>query len=576
MEHEALTASGVPGLGALPWGAHCCHFYETGSDLADTLVPYFKTGLEAREACLWVTCAPLSADDARNALRAHVPNLAERERAGQIEIIDHREWYLRSSKTDAESTLQGWVEREQKALRDGYRGLRLTGNTYWLEREDWDSFMSYERLVNGTFRHHRIIALCSYCFERCTSRDALDVISHHEFSLARHGERWQVVESTAMAMARQDLIRLQQAATRLRDNDRRKDEFMAILSHELRNPLSPIATASQVMRLRGAAETFDHELTTIDRQTRHLARLVDDLLDVSRITRGKVELRLEPVRVADAVMRAKDMTRPLFAKRGHSLSVDVPADLELDLDGDRFTQILANLLTNAGKYTQRGGEISVTCHASERAVQVTVSDNGPGVASDLQPVVFEPFVQGERSLARSEGGLGLGLPIVKSLTELHGGNVSLKSDAQGTAVTIHLPPLRAASSQPPSSKTLRRQGQGKVLVVDDNADAAELLAEALTACGYEVRVANDGQSALALVPTFTPRFAVLDIGLPDITGYELARALKQQLTHEPLTLIALTGYSSPSERDQARKAGFCHHLIKPAELHALIELLVEG
>jgi CheY-like chemotaxis protein len=306
-----------------------------------------------------------------------------------------------------------------------------------------------------------------------------------------------------------------------------------------------------------------------------MSRLVDDLLDVSRITSGKVELQREPTELADVVARAVSMTAPLIEQRRHALRVNVPAGIVLELDGDRFTQIIGNLLTNAAKYTPPGSAIAIAARVRADAVELTVSDDGPGIPAELQPHVFEPFVQGARSADRQHGGLGLGLPIVQRLVELHGGQIALASTSAGTAVTISMPPSAAklAARRRSDSEPTERDARGTILVVDDNEDAAVMLAEALHTAGYEVHVATDGPSALRSAIEHAPQLAILDIGLPHMDGYELSSALRQLPGLGSLMLLAVTGYNGPSEREQARRAGFVEHFTKPVNLSALLAAL---
>ncbi|UQA57833.1 MEDS domain-containing protein [Polyangium aurulentum] len=574
-----VTPSGVPGVGEVPWGSHFCHFYSTREDLVDTLVPYFKSGLDSNEACLWVTSEPFSATDARAALGAVVPDLAERERRGQIDIIDHREWYLRANKTDARSVLEGWVERQTAALREGYRGLRLTGNTHWLRRDDWSEFVEYEALVNQAFRSCRIVALCSYCFERCTAQDVLDVVKNHQFAVARRQGNWEVIESSALRMAREDLLRLQQAERALRETDRRKDEFLAMLGHELRNPLAPMLTALELMRLRGGAQTFRKETEVLERQVQHLVGLVDDLLDVSRITRGKIELRCQKVEIGEVVGRAIEMASPLLEQRKHSLTVDVPAQgLAVNGDPVRLAQIVSNLLNNAAKYTDPGGSVAVIATTDGEAITLRVRDSGAGIPPDLLPRIFELFIQGARTFDRAQGGLGLGLPIVKNLVELHGGTVEVRSTlGKGSEFVVRLPAMKAASrdahADAHADVQAKAGGNMKVLVVDDNVDAAAMLLEVLSASGYAVQMAHDGPSALAAARRFQPDVAVLDIGLPVMDGYELGGRLRSLPGLEDVRLIALTGYGQEGDRAQSTQSGFSAHLVKPVDLAALRGLL---
>lgn len=331
---HSLTTTGIPGVADVPWGTHHCHFYDSREDLADTLVRFFKAGLDGGDACLWVTAEPLRAVDARAALAAVIPDLAEREARGQIEIIDHEDWYLRTGKADAESTLQGWIDREQQALARGFTGLRLTGNMSWLTRADWDGFVDYERRCQHTFRHHRILGLCAYCSRQCSHSDMLDVLANHDAATTWRDRSWHPIEHASVA-----------------------------------------SLANEV-----------------------------------------------------AVRRAE------------------------------------------------------------------ASATAPALAS-------------------------------------------------------------------------------RVMLVDDNEDTAELLAEMLAHAGYDVRVALSGAQALALAETWQPAIALLDIGLPDLDGYALAARLRAMRGLDGLRLIAVTGYGRPDDVEKSRAAGFAHHLTKPVRIAAISALL---
>ncbi len=359
--------------------------------------------------------------------------------------------------------------------------------------------------------------------------------------------------------------------------NRRKDEFLAMLGHELRNPLAPILTALQLLRLRGAAETCNRELLVIERQVNHLVQLVDDLLDVSRVTGGKIRLTRRPVELADVIARAIEMASPLLEERRHRLDVSVPrAGLCVDGDRARLAQVFANLLTNAAKYTEPCGDISLVAERHEDAISVRVRDTGTGIPADLVPRLFDPFVQSSRTLDRSQGGLGIGLTVVKSLVELHGGVVEAHSEGvgHGSEFTVRLPPISTAIDRPPecadpAAVHAPSPERTRVLVVDDNPDAASMLADALASMGFATCVAHDGPSALLAAVTFSPSVAVLDIGLPVMDGYELARRLREVPGLGAVGLVAVTGYGQESDRERARHAGFDAHLVKPVELDNL-------
>jgi signal transduction histidine kinase/CheY-like chemotaxis protein len=360
---------------------------------------------------------------------------------------------------------------------------------------------------------------------------------------------------------------------------RAKDEFIAMLSHELRNPLSPIVTALHLMRLHepGAAP---RERAVIERHVAHLVRLVDDLLDVSRVMRGKIRLQRRVVLLTDVVGRAVEQASPLLEARRHALLLELDDGLRLDADEHRIAQVIANLLTNAAKYTDPGGRIVVRAGRDGNLARVDVVDTGIGISPVLLPRVFDLFVQGERTLDRTPGGLGIGLTIVRSLVDLHGGRVAAESGgpAGGSTFTVWLPlvsaPLSTARERAQRERPRPSPGAGApVLVVDDNEDAAELLAEALRERGHEVAVAFDGPSALGLLARFSPRVALLDLGLPVMDGYELARRLRALPAGPAMGLVAVTGYGQEPDRRASAQAGFDHHLVKPVDLDAVCDVV---
>jgi signal transduction histidine kinase len=366
--------------------------------------------------------------------------------------------------------------------------------------------------------------------------------------------------------------------------NRAKDEFLAMLGHELRNPLAPILTALDLMKLKGDT-TAERERAVIERHVKDVVRLVGDLLDVSRIAQGKVELDRKPVELASIVDQAVESASPLIEDREHHLSIELEPDLWIDADATRICQVLANLLTNAAKYTQRHGAIDVRAWRDGDEAVVTIRDNGMGVSRDLLPILFDLFVQGRRTLDRSEGGLGLGLAIVKNLVRIHGGRVAARSEGigKGTELEVRLPALPAAYATTrigtpdvaAATELEPAAASGKrVLVVDDNQDAAELLADVLDSLGYQARTAFDGPSALDIDAEFAPEIAVLDIGLPVMDGYELARRLRERASpSRPLRLIALTGYGTASDRARTAAAGFDAHVVKPLDLASLESVL---
>jgi signal transduction histidine kinase/CheY-like chemotaxis protein len=362
-----------------------------------------------------------------------------------------------------------------------------------------------------------------------------------------------------------------------READRQKDEFLAMLSHELRNPLAPIVTALELMKLR-RSDAFANERAIISRNVKHIVRLVDDLLDVARITRGKIELHPELCEVSEVIGAAIEMMSPLVEARSQTLTISAPTHgLPVMADPARLAQAIANLLANANKYTEAGGRIQVVAAADGSEAVVSVSDSGIGIAPDTLPRVFDLFVQDKRSPDRTQGGLGIGLTVVKALVELHGGSVSARSAGlgRGSEFTLRLPlapgevlaPVRPAPRSSPAVDAGNR-GPLRVLVVDDNADAANVLQESVRALGHDVRVAHDGVSALAAAAGFEPELALVDIGLPGMDGYELAGHL-HRLASPPRRMVALTGYGRSEDYRLSREAGFDEHIVKPMDIETL-------
>jgi signal transduction histidine kinase len=365
----------------------------------------------------------------------------------------------------------------------------------------------------------------------------------------------------------------------LADASRRKDEFLAMLGHELRNPLAPVTTALQLMRLHSDEPLrVTRARETIERQVEHMTRLIDDLLDVSRITRGKIELRQEAVVISTLVARAVEAARPVIDERGHRLTLDLPDEpVTLSADPARLEQVLANLLNNAAKYTDVGGRIWLRAFVDAGQLVLSVKDNGAGLTSAMRDHVFDLFVQGPEVRAYARGGLGIGLTLVRRLVEMHGGTVEARSDGpgQGSEFIARLPirPVsQVAVHHDPIGAGLAALPKRRILVVDDNVDAADALAELLRDYGHDVRAAHDGPSAIEQAGLHRPDFVLLDIGMPGFDGYEVARRMRGELGLKA-TLVALTGYGEARHRRLSRDAGFDQHVTKPVDIRKLEKLL---
>ncbi|NML16926.1 hybrid sensor histidine kinase/response regulator [Azohydromonas caseinilytica] len=368
------------------------------------------------------------------------------------------------------------------------------------------------------------------------------------------------------------------AAAMLREQDRHKDEFLATLAHELRNPLAPIKYAVELMRLspEGALKAQAHNV--IDRQATHMARLIDDLLDVSRISRGMITLQRRSVPLRRLMLEAVETARPAIEAARHRLTLQLPEeDVLLDADPARVVQIIGNLLSNAAKYTPDGGEIRLAGWAAGVRAVIEVVDNGVGVPLEQQGRLFQMFTQLHHSAGRAKGGLGIGLSLVKKLVEMHGGAVRMRSDGldEGSTFTVELPLARSAGVPPPAvSSQDAAPGQGpRVLVVEDNPDGLAMLVSLLRALGHEVACAADGPEALRQAQAFRPRLVLLDLGLPGMDGYDVARRLRADPQFQKVAIVALTGWGAERDRRRTAEAGFDAHLTKPVEPDALRSVL---
>ena len=374
---------------------------------------------------------------------------------------------------------------------------------------------------------------------------------------------------------------LRESRERLAETDRRKTEFLATLAHELRNPLAPISNGLHLLRRSDDRHTHEQVREMMERQLRHLVHLVDDLLDIARITSNKVELRRERVDVATAMASAVETSMPIVNSAGHALVVRNPdAPVYVDADPTRLAQIVSNLLNNAAKYTPHGGRIELSACREDGEAVIRVKDSGMGIAPEELPHVFEMFTQVGRHMHHAQGGLGIGLALVKRLVELHGGHVDAVSggSAAGSTFAVHLPLAESSAAASPSRSAEGSVGAAapsRVLVVDDNVDAAESLAALLEIEGHDVRIAHDGDGALRIAAEFLPRVIFLDIGMPGKDGYETARELRARPDTRETILVALTGWGAQEDRARTRSAGFDHHLTKPASLASVEGLLTE-
>ncbi|HJU74976.1 MAG TPA: response regulator [Gemmatimonadaceae bacterium] len=369
--------------------------------------------------------------------------------------------------------------------------------------------------------------------------------------------------------------RVAERTTELRESDKRKDEFLAMLAHELRNPLAPVRNSLHLVRGSSDERIRENALDVMDRQLGHLVRLVDDLLDVSRITTGKLELRTGRVDLGQILRHAVETAQAEISRKEHKLTVDVPeSGLVMEGDATRLTQVFANLLHNASKFTDRGGTLAIKATRTGSDVEVTVTDNGEGIQTELLAGIFEMFSQADRSLERRHGGLGIGLTMAKRLVEMHGGSIVAKSDGlgKGSEFSVRLPLATgvAVPEQRPVSGKWPAVVTRRILVADDNPDSLESLALVLRLKGNDVRTASDGMRAIAEADAFQPDVILLDIGMPNMNGYDACRLIRGRDWGREVLLIALTGWGQDEDREKSRAAGFDHHLVKPVDPETLL------
>jgi signal transduction histidine kinase/ActR/RegA family two-component response regulator len=586
---------------------HVVQFYEGDGHMSDTVALFLREGLDRGEAAM-VVAGEKNRHSIVDALERSGCDVQTARRQGKLWELDAEgtlaefmQGGLRRGMPD-EILFRRVIGRAIDRATSGNHGVRIYGEMVDILTEHGNEVATarLEELWNELAETRSFQLHCGYslsnfrssedtdAFERICALHS-DVIPAEPFDSNGQSSRHVAnLQQRAGALEteiheRKSLERaLREEQERLREANRRKDEFIALLSHELRNPLAPILTSLDVMDVRGD-ETSRREREIIRRQARHLAALVEDLLDVSRVASGKITLQKQATELAPMAMAALEMASPLIQERRHKLDVNIPkTGLMLEADPVRLPQVLSNLLTNAARYTPAEGRIVFSAERCQQEIIVTVEDNGIGIPHEAMGNIFAPFIQGRRSLDRAEGGLGLGLTLVRSLTQLHGGSVSVHSDGpgKGSRFTLHLPALSAARVRDPHpAPQLVRNGEPahhgdhRVMVVDDNEDATAALAELIGFLGYEVRTAPDGPTAIEIARGFHPAIAFVDIGLPGMDGYALATWLRRMQNGSPLRLIAVSGYGQDTDRAKGTLAGFDAHAVKPLELVALRKLL---
>jgi signal transduction histidine kinase len=589
---------------------HSAQFYERDDFLCRVLAGYVGEGLRSGASCIVIATPPHRQALSRRLADVDV-DVRLATRSGQLVLLDAEQTLRKLMSGHSpdrhrfRTTVGAMLDRAHAtAPRTPVRAFGEMVDLLWKDARK-DAALDLEDLWSELGRDVPFRLLCAYDMAGFRDSDTAPfdaVCAHHTRVLpaesfpqegppdarlreiARLQQRAQALEDevSRRAQAEEALRRGEQELRvqndRLAEALRAKDEFLAMLGHELRNPLAPILAALQLVRRRGEES---REIEAIERQARHMVRLVDDLLDVSRLLRGAVNIRPRRVELAEVVERALELSASFLEGRRADLEVRVPqAGLPVCVDVERMTQVVSNLLVNAAKYSDAGSRILVSARGSARDVVLRVKDHGIGISPELIERVFEPFVQQPQALDRAKGGLGLGLAIVRNIVQLHGGTVNACSEGvgKGAELTVTLPPAEPATNEAarpgedaPGAADVAAQGPKRILIVDDNEDSATLLGELLEMLGHEVKVAHDGASALDIATRFVPEVALLDIGLPGMDGYELGRRLRA--ASGTLRLLAVSGYGDGANRARSAEAGFEAHLVKPVPIDRLVEML---
>jgi signal transduction histidine kinase/ActR/RegA family two-component response regulator len=596
-------------LARLRQGDHLCLIYHSAAEQTAALVPFFKAGLATGERCLFVGHGT-SGRRLEHALQhAGVDVAAECER-GALLCLTRREHWLPQGRFDPGAMMDLLRQAEQQALDDGFSGLRATWNMGWVLEgtPGADRLIEYEAHLNRFLTGSRTCALCRYSRDGSPAALIQDALHTHPLAILGDqvcrnsyyeppdmvlGDRspeeridWMMAQIQRSRINEQKLEevsqRLSQKGAALERADRAKDELLSMLAHELRNPLGTISNALQVLRLKGEGdETWRRTIDAAERQVLHQAMLIDDMLEASRVTRGQVELQCEDLDLGELVRDTVEGQRESFKEAGLTLGLDLP-DEPLLVRGDRLrlSQVLSNLLDNAAKFTAPGGRIEVRAArgASGKRVQVTVRDTGAGIEPEELPHVFEVFSQGDHSLDRSLGGLGVGLAVVRGLIEMHGGEVEARSEGpgKGSEFSFRLPlsAAPAAAEEPEAEMAAAAPSARRILVVEDNPDAAATMRDFLELSGHEVELAASGADGVETARQFHPEVVLCDIGLPGMSGFEVAAELRRDPATRSAKLIAVTGYGGEEDRRRSKEAGFDVHLTKPvdpAQLKALLQ-----
>ncbi len=599
-------------IARLRQGDHLCLVYRSAAEQTAALVPYLKAGLAAGERCLFVGHGTSGRRLEHALTEAGLDVQGECDR-GALVFVTQRDNWLPGGRFDPGAMMDSLRQAEQQAIDDGFSGLRATWNMGWVLEgtPGADRLIEYEAHLNRFLAGSRTCALCRYSRDSSSPELIEDALQTHPLAVLGDqicpnayyeppdmvlGDRpvaeridWMMAQLQRARFSEAKLeevtLRLSQQRSALARADRAKEELLSMLAHELRNPLGTISNALQVLRLKGEGdETWKRAIDAAERQVLHQAMLIDDLLEASRVTRGQVELQCEELDLAELVRETVEGYRESLREAGIALRLDLPAE-PLLVRGDRLrlSQALSNLMNNAAKFTPRGGHIAVRAAAGAggRRAEVRVRDDGAGIAPEELPYVFEVFTQGDHSLDRAQGGLGVGLAVTKGLIDLHGGEVKASSEGagKGAEISIFLPLAAATREAAPDElhpDAAPHLAARKILVIEDNVDAAATLRDFLELSGHEVELAASGTDGVQAARQLHPEVVLCDLGLPGMTGYEVATALRKDPETRSAKLIAVTGYGRDEDRRRSKEAGFDLHLTKPVDPNQLKALLQEN
>ena len=591
-------------IGRLRQGDHLCLIYDSPVEKLAALVPFLRTGLARGERSLFLGRLSSCRAIEQHLVSEGLPVGREVDR-GALVLLSDRDSWLDRGRFDPNGFKDLLRRAEQQAMDDGFSGLRATWDVSWLleNAPGAEQWIAFEAGLNAFLAGSRTSALCRYSRSRSPAALLEDVLRTHPLALLGHqvcpnafyeppemvvghstpDDRvdWMIAQVRRARVNEEKLedlyLRLAQKGAALERADRAKEDLLTMLAHELRNPLGTISNAIQVLRLKGEGdETWHRAIDAAERQVLHQALLVDDLLEASRVTRGEVELHCEALDLAELVKETVEGYRETIRHARLDLDLELP-DGPLPVQGDRLrlSQALANLLHNACKFTPPGGRVTVrACRAADGRIELSVRDTGQGIAPEVLPHIFEVFTQADRSLDRAQGGLGVGLAVVKGLVEMHGGEARAASEGlgRGSEVTLLLPMDQAQDrkavtvpKEMPAEAEVPQAGHRRILVVEDNADAAATLRDFLELSGHEVETANSGTDGIQAAREFHPEVVLCDLGLPGMDGYQVAAALRRDPETASAKLIAVTGYGREEDRRKSKEAGFDLHLTKPVD-----------